>query len=86
MKKKKIEKLTSEQKEDLRKFHAEMLAAGLSTQPADRKTAEDAIAEFYKTIGKKPPYFLWCESPATSLMAIFVLKSDLERLYFSKYS
>ena len=49
----KIEKLTKEQEVQLPIFRQKWLDIGLSTEKADRSTAEKAITEMYTLIGKK---------------------------------
>ena len=74
--KKKIEKLTKKQQAQLAPFHAEWLAWGTSTARADRAKAEAAILAMRAEIGSKTkPIFIWCDSPATSLLAMHVIKS-----------
>lgn len=48
----------------------EWLEHGLSTEPADRSTAESAVSELYRFAGKHSPEFVWAPSPlaATSLI------------------
>lgn len=36
----------------------------LSTDPADRPAAEEAVAQLYATTGRPPPEFIWVRSPA----------------------
>ncbi|WP_147417006.1 hypothetical protein [Thermobifida halotolerans] len=45
----------------------EWLSRALSTLPADRSAAEVAITELYALVGRRPPRFLWVESPAAML-------------------
>ncbi|GGU57976.1 DUF6745 domain-containing protein [Lentzea flava] len=39
-------------------------AHALSTAPADRPAAEEAVARLYATTGRPPPEFIWVRSPA----------------------
>ena len=72
----KIEKLTPEQEALLPRFRAEWHAIGTSTARADRTKAEAAILAMRAEIGvTKRPVFIWCESPATSLLALETIKS-----------
>ncbi len=48
---------------DLLAIRAEWLAHALSTQPADRPAAEEAVATLYATTGRPPPRFVWVRSP-----------------------
>ena len=74
----KIEKLTKEQELALVAYHAECMAIGTSTAPADRPKAEAAISKMYQFIGKPQPTFVWCDSPATCILARFVLQEWLK--------
>ena len=72
----KIESLTLDQKALLPAFRSEWFARGVSTERADRAKAEAAILAMRAEIGvTTKPIFIWCESPATSLLALHVLKS-----------
>lgn len=42
----------------------EWLSHALSTAPADRPAAEEAVAQLYATTGRPPPEFIWVPSPA----------------------
>jgi hypothetical protein len=42
----------------------EWLSHALSTAPADRPAAEEAVAQLYASIGRPPPEFTWVRSPA----------------------
>ena len=81
----KIEKLTAKQAARLPKFHAEWLKIGTSTARADRAKAEAAIMAMRAEIGQtKKPVFIWCDSPATSLLALSVIKSDAWKKFVEK--
>ncbi len=45
----------------------EWLAYGLSTRPAERADAEDAVAGIYRLLGQAPPRFTWVASPAAAM-------------------
>lgn len=47
----------------------EWLRHGLSTEPAERSTAEAAAAELYRRIGAPEPEFSWVPSPAVAALA-----------------
>ena len=70
----KIEKLTHEQQIAHDKWFAECMRIGTCTDPADRIKAEAAIGKMYKFIGKEQPTFVWCDSPATCILARVVLQ------------
>ena len=71
---KKIKKLTSKQEEKLVRFRQEWFEVGSCTDPADRPKAEAAISKMYIRIKKKPPRFIWVQSPATALLCCGLLK------------
>ena len=58
----------------------EWLAHGLSTQPADRVTAERALTGIYATISRPRPRFEWVDSPYKALPRISGLPT-LDVLY-----
>ena len=61
---KKIEKLTPEQKARFSEFVEKWKKMGLSTDPADRPLAENAIKKCYRFAGlKEPKQIVWCDSP-----------------------
>ena len=75
---KKIEKLTKDQEQNLEKFIQECLAWGRCCDPADRKTAEDAITNLYKAVGKNSPYFWWLPGPAAgSIVRAIILDKNI---------
>jgi len=74
----KIKKLTAEQEQAVVAYHAECMAIGTSTEPADRPKAEAAISKMYQFIGKTQPAFVWCDSPATCILARVVLQEWLK--------
>ena len=72
-----IDQLTTEQEKLLPTFRSEWFAHGTSTARADRAKAEAAILAMRAEIGvSTKPIFIWCESPATSLLALHALKSE----------
>ncbi|MFS8102480.1 hypothetical protein LFM09_35680 [Lentzea alba] len=65
----------------LRQLRTEWLRHALSTAPADRPAAEEAVAQLYAATGRPPPEFIWTRSPAQaakSLPAKGVLRFDGE--------
>lgn len=59
-----IEKLTPEQEGKLGEYRDRWLAIGLSTEKADRPTAERAINAAYKEAGLTPPkQIVWADGP-----------------------
>src|SRR3954469_11201516 len=81
-----LEKLIPEQQELLSKFRAEWwLAVGLNTARTDRARAEAAILAMRAEIGvTEKPIFIWCQSPATSLLALYWLKSPQFKAWVAK--
>lgn len=72
----KIERLTPAQAERLTSFRREWFEIGTNTDRADRAKAEAAIMAMRAEIGvKTKPTFVWCASPATSLLALHAIKS-----------
>ncbi len=45
----------------------EWLTVGLSTEPADRATAEQALAAIYARLSRRRPRFVWVDSPQQAL-------------------
>ena len=58
----------------------EWLEQGLSTQPADRQTAEDAITGLYARISRPRPRFQWVDSPHQAIPLVAGLPT-LDLLY-----
>ena len=71
-----IKKLIQEQEQQLVDWRKEWLAIGSSVERADRATAEGAIVEMYRLLGRQAPRFVWVDSPATSALLRHVLESD----------
>jgi hypothetical protein len=71
-----ITELTPGQQAALDQWHAKWLAVGTCTLRADRPTAEEAITAMYRTIGQPDPRFVWCDSPATAILAKTVLQQQ----------
>ncbi len=74
-----ITELTPEQWTQVHAKRDQWLAHGLSTAPADRPTAETAITEMYRLIGKAAPQFLWVDSPATANLAMWLFGGKLDK-------
>lgn len=49
---------------DVSRLRDDWLAHALSTAPADRPAAEEAVAQLYAATGRPPPRFVWVRSPA----------------------
>jgi hypothetical protein len=53
--------------QDAIKIRREWLDHGLSTQPADRNTAEHSLTAIYAKISRPQPRFTWVDSPAQAI-------------------
>lgn len=62
------------------KIRKEWLDHGLSTQPADRPTAERSLTAIYARLSRPQPRFAWVDSPAQALPLITGLP-NLDQLY-----
>jgi hypothetical protein len=62
------------------KIRQEWLECGLSTQPADRRTAEDNLAMLYARISRPRPRFEWVDSPHQAIPLVAGLPT-LDELY-----
>ncbi len=72
---KRIERLTAAQTARFGEYVERWTAIGLSTEPADRPTAEAAIATMYRCGGLEPPqHIVWCKSPLSMLLTAAVLR------------
>ena len=58
----------------------EWLGHGLSTEPADRRTAERGLTRIYARISRPRPRFEWVDSPAKALPLVAHLPT-LDQLY-----
>ncbi|MEV5711868.1 DUF6745 domain-containing protein [Actinoallomurus sp. NPDC052274] len=58
----------------------EWLAYGLSTQPADRRTAEHSLTRIYARLSRRRPRFVWVDSPEQAFPLVTGLPT-LDRLY-----
>jgi hypothetical protein len=68
----KLDTLTDTQWQQVHAARADWLATGLSTTPANCPTAETAITEMYRLIGKPTPQFVWVDSPPAAALAIWL--------------
>lgn len=71
----KVSKLTATQEADLRTTWQHWYDAGVSTAPADRPRAENAVAKMYEQLGRPSPPFVWVASPATGIFILTLLSS-----------
>jgi hypothetical protein len=62
------------------KIRQEWLGHGLSTQPADRRTAEDNLTAIYARMSRPKPRFTWVDSPHQAMSLVAGLPT-LDRLY-----
>jgi hypothetical protein len=66
--------------QDTVKIRREWLDHGLSTQPADRRTAERSLTAIYAKIHRPPPRFAWVDSPVQAIPLVTSLPT-LDELY-----
>lgn len=66
--------------EEAVKIRQEWLGHSLCTQPADRASAEHHLTAIYARIGRRPPRFVWVDSPSRALPLIAGLPT-LDQLY-----
>jgi len=66
--------------QDAIKIRREWLDHGLSTQPADRRTAEHSLTAIYARIHRPRPRFTWVDSPAQAIRLVTGLPT-LDELY-----
>ncbi|BAY40994.1 hypothetical protein NIES2111_53840 [Nostoc sp. NIES-2111] len=52
----------------------------LSSEPIDRKKAEEVIESLYSLVGKKTPKLIFCNSPYTAGKEMLLLKANQEKL------
>lgn len=76
-------RLTEVQWEQLRAVRDEYKAASLCTNPVDRSAAKATIGRLYELAGHAAPRFIWCESPASALLAIKLLSDATASLHWS---
>jgi hypothetical protein len=62
------------------KIRQEWLGHGLSTRPADRRTAEHSLTAIYARISRPKPRFAWVDSPHQAIPLVAGLPT-LDRLY-----
>jgi hypothetical protein len=66
--------------QDTVKIRREWLDHGLSTQPADRQSAEHNLTAIYARIGRPRPRFAWADSPVQAIPLVTGLPT-LDELY-----
>ena len=69
-------RLTRSRLERAREIRDEWRRHALSTAPADRPAAEQAVRRLYEVAGRPPPRFAWADSPAGALQAVRRLSDD----------
>jgi hypothetical protein len=69
-------RLTRRRLEQARQIRQEWRRHALSTAPADRPAAEEAVRRLYKLDGRPAPRFVWADSPLGALLAIWGLSDD----------
>ena len=71
-----IEKLTPEQEADLDVTRDTWIAIGLSCDPIDKKSAEEAVALMYKCAGLEPPKdYYHCDGPTAGAILSWELET-----------
>jgi len=74
----KLEALTVEQEAQLDGIRDEWIGHGLSCEPADRPTAEQAVRDLYRAEQLDEPHIVWAESPWQGVrMAAAVQATDM---------
>jgi len=58
-----IKELTFKQERRLEEYRDQWISYGLSTEPANKPMAEDAVLEIYDRTGLARPKIVWCQSP-----------------------
>jgi len=53
------------------------VAIGLSTEPASRPSAEDALIRMYRQAGLRDPRIVWCTSPLAAQLVRLVLRDSV---------
>jgi hypothetical protein len=69
-------RLTRSRIERVQEIRDEWRRQALATAPADRPAAERAAGRLYELDGRPPPRFVWTDSPAGALQAIWDLSDD----------
>jgi hypothetical protein len=82
-----INELTEEQKALLPVYRDKWMKIGLSTGPADRTKAEDAIRRAYKIAAlDEPKQIIWSTSPLVGWIVVCILKNDkMMKKLFKEY-
>lgn len=79
-----ITELTDKQKNRFVEFRDKWLAIGLSTEPANKPKAEDAIRQMYVASQLKPPsQIIWCGSPRGNGLVRFILQNIQQSVWQS---
>ncbi|GAB3425687.1 DUF6745 domain-containing protein [Flindersiella endophytica] len=73
-------KRTTNQWHEACRIRQEWLGHGLSTDPADRRTAEDSLTRIYALMARPRPRFVWVESPHQAIPLVAGLPT-LDQLY-----
>jgi hypothetical protein len=69
-------RLTRSRIERAREIRDEWRRHALATAPADRPAAERAVRRLYELGGHSPPRFVWTDSPAGTLLAVWGMSDD----------
>lgn len=77
----KINALTDEQLAALPAYAEKWRKIGLSTDPADRPAAEEAITLMYRKAGLAPPAIIWAGSPVGAVLTAVSVKTTGESVW-----
>jgi hypothetical protein len=72
-----IEKLTAKQEKMMIEFREHWLKKGLSTDTVNREKTKSAVTHLYGKIGKKPPVFIFCDSPLEANLTINIFRMGI---------
>src|SRR3990167_7579822 len=76
----KLDKITPEQENQMIAFREEWRQVGINCDPVDKEKTKEVISAFYRKIGKEPPIFIFCPSPAFVQFQIAYCKSVLPQI------
>lgn len=69
--------MTPEQLQRLAEHRSSWFASWRSCEPAKRDVVESAIADLYRAVDRKPPLFIWAQSPAEAVSLSLQHRSKL---------
>ena len=77
----KIEKLTLEQEKGIKEWQEHCLKIGRDTSPINKKLSEKSWIKFYEILGKKKPFFWYCQSPLQAQIIINMFP-EIQKIFF----